>query len=240
MRSARPATAALSVVATLVAGFSGIRFLSEGEVPEPFPVPAVGGVPTSPGTTPVPSPSLPDRIPGESNRSGETGESEKSIEGGEDGGGREKELRGDGPPEADEDGARRGEPLWRPADGFLSSAAEIDQHSISTWGQSNVTLTTTAAITALDMVIEVGRAGGVAEAGQWTSIPAEMITATVTEEKERFVYRFTLKHGTLAPGTYIFAAQYTHPEGPRNPGTDRYGAIATADGEEAVVTGAFS
>jgi hypothetical protein len=131
-------------------------------------------------------------------------------------------------------------PTWQPVDGFLSSAAVVDAHSVGTWAQGNVTLTTAETVTAMEVVINVAKTAGVADAGKWTTVPADMITATVAEEKDRLVYRFTLKQGVLAPGSYVFAVQYTHAAGDRVPASDTYGALATAGTKQAIVTGTFA
>lgn len=210
----RPVAAAASVVATLVVGFTGIRLLGDG--PEPDPAPAA-----TTGPSPSPSVSASSRTP-KAEPDGKAGDEADDKPGGEP-----KEPR------------KERERIRQPADAFLGSSAVLDPHSNSTWAQGNVTLTTTATITALDMEVNVARTAGVADAGKWSSVPADMITTVVTEEKDRLVYRFTLKQGTLAPGEYVFAVQYTHAVGPRDPGADMYGVVATAGGEEAVVSGAF-
>jgi hypothetical protein len=209
--SLRPVAAAASVVATLVAGFAGIR--AAGDRPEHDRAPAATEGSTSPST----SPSSPARSKAPPR---------------EDPGHRE-------PVEKPPPRPANTSPSMRPVDGFLSSAAVIDGHSAGTWAQGNVTLTTTETITALDVVINVAKTAGVEDAGKWTTIPADLITMTVTEEKSRFVYRFTLRQGTLAPGSYVFAVQYTHADGERDPAHDTYGALATAGAERAGVTGAF-
>ncbi|MEV0895858.1 hypothetical protein [Actinoplanes sp. NPDC049802] len=207
--SLRPVAAAASVVATIVVGFTGIKLA--GDRPVPAPAATEGASPPSPS----PSPSRTSR--------------EKSA----------------GPTRKVERGAPAGSgttpvaPVWKPVDGFLSSSAVIDGHSVGTWAQGNVTLTTTEPVTELDVVIGVARTGGVREAGKWTSIPESMISMAVTGEKDVLYYRFTLKPGgTLAPGSYVFAAQYLH-EGERDPGGDNYGAVAGAGTRKAAVTGAF-
>ena len=109
-----------------------------------------------------------------------------------------------------------------------------------TWAQGNLVLTTADTITALDVLVSVARTDGVTGAGQWTSIPADMLTMTVTEEKDALLYRFTLHEGaTLAPGDYTFAAQYLHAAGDRDATADTYGAIASAGGEKVEISGAF-
>ncbi|WP_433793644.1 hypothetical protein [Actinoplanes sp. CA-252034] len=209
--SLRPVAAAASVVATLVVGFAGIRLAGDRPEPERDRAPAAGEDSPAPSSSPAARSKAPAR----------------------EGPGREEPVERRPPPPATVT------PTWRPVDGFLSSAAVVDGHSIGTWAQGNVTLTTTATITALDVVITVAKTAEVQEAGRWTTIPADMVTTAVSEEKERLVYRFTLRQGTLAPGSYVFAVQYTHADGERDPARDTYGALATAGGRQAGVTGAF-
>ncbi|WP_229073114.1 hypothetical protein [Actinoplanes sp. DH11] len=131
-------------------------------------------------------------------------------------------------------------PRWTPAAGFLSSVATADPHSNATWTQGNLVLTTTETITELDVLVSVARTSGVAPAGQWSSVPSEMLATTVTEETDALLYRFTLHDGrTLAPGDYTFAAQFVHTAGKRDPRADTYGAIAGAGPAKAEISGAF-
>ncbi|MBO3739714.1 hypothetical protein [Actinoplanes flavus] len=213
--SLRPVAAAASVAATIVVGFTGIR--PTGDEPGPDPAPAATGSP-APSESGVPSP-----------QHGRTSKA-KPVETGR------RPDRG----AATTPGTTPVVPVWKPADGFLSSRAVLDEHSAGTWAQGNVTLTTTEPVTALDVVIGVARAGGVQEAGKWTSIPAARISMAVTAEKDVLYYRFTLEPGApLAPGSYVFAAQYTHADVDRDPSGDNYGAVAIAGPRKAAVTGAF-
>jgi hypothetical protein len=51
---------------------------------------------------------------------------------------------------------------------------------------------------------------------------------------------FTLKPGARpAPGEHLFAVQYGHAVGGRNPSRDSYQATATADGTRVEVEGGF-
>lgn len=214
----RPVAAAASVVATLVVGFTGIKLV--GDRPEtdrtPSATEGTPSPPSSPSPASSPSPSASSKPP----RGGS----------GSDGGGSEPERPAAGTTA----------PAWQPVNGFLSSTAVLDSHSVGTWAQGNVTLASTETITALEVVINVVKTEGVKDAGKWTSIPAEMIGATVTEEKDRLVYRFSLKDGgTLTPGSYVFAVQYLRAEGDRDASADSYGALAKADGKQIPVTGTF-
>ena len=104
-----------------------------------------------------------------------------------------------------------------------------DPHSIPSWTQQNLTLRTTTTITTLDVTIRIARTAGVADTGSWSSVPDEMVVRTVTTGKERLVYRFTLRPGyTLAPGAYVFAAQFNHATGGRRSAGDRYAVTGPA------------
>ena len=138
-------------------------------------------------------------------------------------------------------------------DGYLGATAVLDPHSTQAWGQSNLTLTTTSTITALTVVVRIDRTGGVDDAGHWSTVPGNLATSTVDVQNTVIVYRFTLNDGaTLAPGSYVFAAQYNHPAGARALTGDTFTATAyaarssstaatpTGSARKAQVTGAFS
>ncbi|KUL27318.1 hypothetical protein [Actinoplanes awajinensis] len=218
----RPMAAAFSVAATLVAGFTGIKLLTSDD-PERTPTATTGtasAAPTSRPPLPVttrPSPSA-------------AGTSKHTTTGG--GGGPT------GRPHASRSSSAA-PPAFQPVSGFVSSSGVINEYSTDTWGQSDVTITNTQQITALDLAISVARTAGVANTGNWSTVPGSMITITLTEEKDALIYRFTLKPGgVLAAGKYVFAAQYQQ-AGKRDPGADLYGAVASAGEQRAEVTGAF-
>jgi hypothetical protein len=124
-------------------------------------------------------------------------------------------------------------PLW--------SDGSIDPDSSDTSGASVVTLKTTEALTALDVVIRVARTDGLASRGGTKQTPGASVTATVTEEPGAYLYRFTLSSAdTLGPGTYTFTARYTYPSGGRDAGGDTYRAAATTAGGGLAVQGDFS
>jgi hypothetical protein len=208
----RPVAAAASVVATLVAGFAGIRLVGDGPEPGRTPAATEGSSAPTPSATAEPSPSTAGETP------------------------RGKSDGGAGKPGP---GNTAVTPSWQPVNGFLSSVAVVDGHSAGTWAQGTVTLTTSETISALEVVINVAKTAGVQDAGKWSTVPESMLTSTVTDEKNRLVYRFSLKQGTLAPGSYVFAAQYVHAEGARDVASDAYGALATAGTKQVTVTGAF-
>jgi hypothetical protein len=214
----RPVAAAASVVATLVAGFAGIRLVGDQPEPERSPAATEGSSAPTPSAHAEPSPS-PSPSPSKA--------------------GTPPRGKGDGGPKKPGPGGTAVTPDWQPVNGFLSSVAVVDGHSVGTWAQGNITLTTTEPITALEVVINVTKTKGVKDAGKWSTVPETMITSTVTDEKNLLVYRFSLKQGTLAPGSYVFAAQYVHADGDRDAASDSYGALATAGAKQVTVTGAF-
>ena len=218
--SLRPVAAAASVVATLVVGFAGIKLIGDRPEQDRTPTATEGSPSATPGTpTPPPAPSSAPASRQPRGGSGNQGGGEA--------------------PERPANATTGATPSWQPSNGFLTSTAVVDSHSISTWAQGNVTLTSTEAITALEVVINVAKTEGVKDAGRWTTIPEAMVDAAVTEEKDRLVYRFSLKNGTLAAGSYVFAVQYLHADGARDASVDNYGALATAGGKQVPVTGAF-
>ena len=114
-------------------------------------------------------------------------------------------------------------------DGYLGATAVLDPHSTQAWTQSNLALTSTATITALTVVVRIDRTSGVTDAGHWSSVPAELMTSTVDVQNTVIVYRFTLNTGaTLAPGSYVFAAQFNHAGSTRAPTGDTFAATSYA------------
>ncbi|GIF15452.1 hypothetical protein [Actinoplanes teichomyceticus] len=218
----RPVAAAFSVAATLVAGFTGIRLLT-GDDPRDTPAATTGTPSAAPTSNPPLPPATTRPAPGTSDRPQQTG-------GGDDSPTRTRSGRT--PSSAP--------PSFQPVSGFASSTGVINPYSTETWAQSDVAITTTRELTALDVAISVTRTEGVQNTGSWSTIPNAMIKITLTEEKEALIYRFTLvPGGTLAAGTYTFAAQYQHAPGKRDPSRDLYRATASGGGRKAEVTGTF-
>ncbi|GAA0556702.1 hypothetical protein GCM10010172_44570 [Paractinoplanes ferrugineus] len=111
---------------------------------------------------------------------------------------------------------------------FLTAIGSPNSHSIPNWTQSDLVLTTTGTITALDVTVRIAKTADVNSTGRWTSVPESMMTITVSSSGKALVYRFTLNAGaTLAPGHYTFAAQYNHATH-RSVAADSYDATATA------------
>ncbi|GAB2617585.1 hypothetical protein Aab01nite_30980 [Paractinoplanes abujensis] len=119
----------------------------------------------------------------------------------------------------------------------LSAVGKRDAHSFASWSQQQVTLHTDGEIRRLDVTIRIARSEQVADTGRWTSIPAEMVSASIAVEQKALIYRFTLKPGgTLAPGSYVFAAQFNHAIEPRALTGDAFTIVAGG----VTLTGGFS
>jgi hypothetical protein len=124
--------------------------------------------------------------------------------------------------------------------GFLWSDGSVDPGSNSSWAQSDVTVKSRYTVTALEVTLRVALTPGVATTGEWSTVPAQDLTVSVTRQGGFLLYRWTLKPGvTLAAGTYEFAGQYDHAAGGRDAGRDSYAATATGHGEPVSVYGDF-
>jgi hypothetical protein len=130
-------------------------------------------------------------------------------------------------------------PRIGPRDGFLSSQGQVNANPNPSWRENDLFLTNTRAITELDVTITVDRVDAPVHTGRFTTIPENMLTITVSEERDAIVYRFRLKEGTLAPGRYTFAAQFNHRTGERPSAGDTYEVTARAGSADAEVAGHF-
>ncbi|MFC9245246.1 hypothetical protein ACFT7S_14840 [Streptomyces sp. NPDC057136] len=125
-------------------------------------------------------------------------------------------------------------------DGPLWSDGSVNSNSNRYWAQSEVTVKTGKALSALTVELRIALTGGVNTTGSWRSLPVEDFTASAREEGGFLVYRWTLKPGRTVPvGTHTFAGQYNHAEGARDAKGDDYTARARAFGQQAAVGGDF-
>ncbi|MGW3860302.1 hypothetical protein ACWEDZ_02290 [Streptomyces sp. NPDC005047] len=145
-------------------------------------------------------------------------------------GSREPGSRDPGPRDP---GPRDPGPLW--------SAGAVDPHSNEFWAQSNITLRTSAPLTALTVELRVAQTGSVTSTGAWRSLPEADFTFTAGERDGFLVYRWTLEPGRTVPaGEWMFAGQYNHERGGRDARGDRYSATATAASGRHSVKGGFT
>ncbi|MET9746155.1 hypothetical protein [Streptomyces ardesiacus] len=137
------------------------------------------------------------------------------------------------PPGSREPGSPQSGPLW--------TSGAVDPHSNEFWAQSNITLRTSAPLTALTVELRVARTGSVTSAGAWRSLPEGDFAFTAGERDGFLVYRWTLRRGrTVPPGEWIFAGQYHHERGGRDARDDRYTATATAASGRFTARGGFA
>ncbi|MEU6843181.1 hypothetical protein ABZ930_15055 [Streptomyces sp. NPDC046716] len=128
------------------------------------------------------------------------------------------------------------------SDGPLWSDGSVDPGSSEYWSQSDVTFRTREQLDSLTVELRVAQTGGVADTGNWRTLPAEDFTVSVAEHDGFLVFRWRLKPGRTVPsGEFVFAGQYNHSAGGRDAGKDTYTVSAqTADGERAAVGGDFA
>lgn len=117
---------------------------------------------------------------------------------------------------------------------LLWADGSIDPGSSSQWAQSNVTVKAKKPLTSLSVELRIARTGGVADTGNWRSLPAEDFDVSVDEDDGFLVYRWSLRPGRTVPaGAHVFAGQYNHAEGQRDAGDDVYAVEAAAAGSPA-------
>ncbi|MFD5591452.1 hypothetical protein [Streptomyces griseorubiginosus] len=126
-------------------------------------------------------------------------------------------------------------------DGPLSSSGSLDAHSNEFWAQSNVTVRTSAPLTALTVEVRIAQTGGVTSTGAWRSLPEADYTFTVAEKDGFLVYTWVLKEGRTVPvGEWVFAGQYNRGRADRDAKGDSYTATAVTKSDELSVKGGFA
>ncbi|MGN9910146.1 hypothetical protein ACTMTJ_21590 [Phytohabitans sp. LJ34] len=95
-------------------------------------------------------------------------------------------------------------------------------------------------MTALQVRVRIARTPDLSSTGAWSTVPVQDLVTTVEQQPDALVYTFTLKPGARLPSAeHVFAVQYGHAVGGRNPSQDSYQATATADGTRVEVEGGF-
>jgi hypothetical protein len=98
----------------------------------------------------------------------------------------------------------------------VRASAELDPGSNPYWSQSNVTVRTSAPLTAFTLELRIAATGGVAATGAWRTLPSDDFDLDVVTEGDALVFRWTLRRGAeIPPGEHVFAGQYDHGEGRR-------------------------
>ncbi|WP_062211038.1 hypothetical protein [Streptomyces sp. NBRC 109706] len=126
----------------------------------------------------------------------------------------------------------------RPA---LSSSGEVDPGSNPYWSQSNVTVETSHPLTSLTVELRVVAEEGMRPTGGWRTLPGEDFTLSAANEGGDLVFRWELRPGAeVPPGRHVFAGQYDHDEGPRDPALDRYRVTGEGPAGPVTARGGFS
>jgi hypothetical protein len=130
-------------------------------------------------------------------------------------------------------------PATGAADGVVTATGGVGANSVATWSESTVTITNAKTLTALRVTITVAATPGAAAAGKYTTVPNADLTMTVTRSGSALTYAYVLKQGTtLAPGSYLFAAQFDHRSG-RSMAKDSYAVTGATRNTEIALSGAF-
>jgi len=109
----------------------------------------------------------------------------------------------------------------------LWSDGSIDPDSGTTAGRSDITVKVREPVSALALTVRVALTPGLTDQGAVHDVTGARIDTTVVRERDALVYRFELAGGTLAEGTYVFAAKYSYDDGGRDAGDDTYRVHAT-------------
>ncbi|MFH8486920.1 hypothetical protein [Streptomyces longisporoflavus] len=236
----RIAGATAAVAGVFALGGYAVASVVRGDEPPPRTV-GTPAAPESP-TGPSPSASTPDDENAKPSSPAEPTHSPGKATNSETG--KDKDRDADRPPKksAPPPDARRVAPDAEGVeDDYLWSDGSIDPQSNDFWAQSTLTFKTEKPLSALTVELRVAQTGGIADAGNWRSLPADDFTVSVREQGDDLVYRWTLKAGRTVPaGEHVFAGQYNHAEGGRDAGEDTYAAEAVAAGQKAAVRGDFA
>jgi hypothetical protein len=122
---------------------------------------------------------------------------------------------------------------------FVSAKGALAPNSAATWSQSTVTVTSSKPIDTMTLTVTVAATPGLTDAGKWTTAPNADFSITVGHGAKSLRYAYALRHGRkLAPGTYVFAAQFQHRDG-RSVTADSYTLTARTGTAESTVSGSF-
>jgi hypothetical protein len=96
----------------------------------------------------------------------------------------------------------------------VTAKSGIGKDSVATWSECTVTVTNPATVDALTVSIKVALTAGAVEAGKYTTVANSDVTMTVTKDAQALTYTWVLnENARLIPGSYVFAAQFTHTAG---------------------------
>jgi len=115
--------------------------------------------------------------------------------------------------------------------GGVAAGGSIAAGTTAYWGEDDVVLSNAAPLTALTVTVVVLRTPGIDYAGQYTTFPGGIVTATHTVSAGQILYTYTLVAGqTLPPGTWRIGSSYSGNGTPHPAGGDSYAVTATGGG----------
>ncbi len=132
-------------------------------------------------------------------------------------------------------------PTSAPPGGGVTVTGNVTGNSGPWWGEEDVTLSTSAPLTALRITVTVQKTSGVGYAGQYTSFPGGALSVGHTDNGSAIVYTYTLNPGqTVAPGANdVAGSQHSGNGTPHSTSGDTYTVTATAGGVTTTTTGHF-
>lgn len=121
---------------------------------------------------------------------------------------------------------------------LVTVSGTVDKGSVATWTQNTVTIRADEP-TWVEVTVRVERTKDAARAGWFTTVPNSDLTFTAEDTPDALLYTYRLKDGAkLRPGTYVFAAQFSHGSG-RAHGGDSFEVDARTGGADATSRGDF-
>ncbi|MFG1605650.1 hypothetical protein [Actinoplanes sp. NPDC049265] len=130
------------------------------------------------------------------------------------------------------------DPTTPAAPQLVQVSGTVDKASVANWTQNTVTVKADEP-TWVQVTVRVERTRDASRAGWFTTVPNSDLTFTAKDTPDALLYTYTLKEGArLRPGTYVFAAQFSHGTG-RDPDGDTFTVDARSGGADATSRGDF-
>ncbi|MDT0344845.1 hypothetical protein [Streptomyces litchfieldiae] len=122
----------------------------------------------------------------------------------------------------------------------LPSSGVVDPGSNPHWSQSNITVETAEPLTSFTVELRVVTGEGVRPTGAWRTLPGNDFDLSVANEGGDLVFRWELRPGAeVPPGEHMFAGQFDHDLGARDPSGDRYRVTGSGPAGTVSASGGF-
>ena len=111
----------------------------------------------------------------------------------------------------------------------VSATSAVAPSSNAQWTEEDVYVTLPDPVTALQVIIRATPNAGYSQERDYSTHDLSVFDVSVNSDASGLIYTFTLKPGqTVQPGTFTFAAQYSH-SSPHDTSGDTYSLSATTD-----------